>query len=80
MKGVSEHRESTLCLIMFVYATCFTQCASRYCIAIYCVRIIVIFNIALYVALQNRLMSFRGEGNHYMGPDLVTEKQNLYGR
>ena len=36
--------------------------------------------IALREVLEKRLISFRGHGNHFMGPDLVTEKQNLYGR
>lgn len=35
---------------------------------------------ALQHALQNRLISLKGESNHYIGPDLVTEIMNLYGR
>lgn len=31
-------------------------------------------------ALQMRLISLKGESNHFFGPDMMTEIQNLYGR
>jgi len=38
------------------------------------------FSLAVKAVLQQQLISLKGEKNHYIGPDLLTEIQNRFGR